>query len=119
TLYGTSFRGMKMTRRNEMDWSDGLRALKRGKLLCRAGWNGKFLRITMVDASVRPVQEGSGLAAKVPVGTMVGHNAYIGIVGRDGTVTPWLPSQQDQLAEDWMIDDGGSEESFQRGSNGG
>ena len=99
-----------------MDFSDALRAIKRGKMLCRAGWNGRHLRIFMVDSTERPVKDHDAMAQRVPVGTMLGHNNHIGILAKDGTVTPWLASQQDLLADDWMIDDGGVEESFMRGS---
>lgn len=102
-----------------MDFSDALRAIKRGKVLVRTGWARGGLRVFLTQPPEQAVKEDHPMASRVPVGTMIGSTRYIAGLNKDGTVTPWLASQWDLLADDWMIDDGGVEESFIRGGNGG
>lgn len=79
-----------------MTFSRALEELKRGRKLCRAGWNGKGIYIELQ----RPDEHSkmtlpyiyivtTGLQSDNP-------NAPRGVV-------PWLASQTDLLAEDWMF----------------
>ena len=85
-----------------MNFGDALKELKLGKRLQRAGWNGKGLFIYLVPAACYPVQTG---AAKEHFGegSMVPYNAYLAIKNVDETVSTWVPSINDTLAEDWHV----------------
>jgi hypothetical protein len=77
-----------------MDFGDAIRALKEGKRVARAGWNGKSMWLCYVSAE----------AYDVGVRTMRGVDKFlpwIGMKTADGGFVPWLASQTDMLAEDW------------------
>lgn len=38
-----------------------------------------------------------------PEGTTIDYHAHIDIRAADGVIVPWLASQSDVLAEDWVI----------------
>jgi hypothetical protein len=38
-----------------------------------------------------------------PEGTTINYHGHIDMKTADGTVVPWLASQTDQLAEDWVL----------------
>jgi len=85
-----------------MNFGDALKELKLGKRLQRAGWNGKGLFVYRVPAACYPVQTG---AAKeyFGEGSMVPYNAYLAIKNVDDTVSTWVPSVNDCLADDWHV----------------
>jgi hypothetical protein len=70
-----------------MDFSDALDALKDGKALSRAGWNGV----------------GQMLYLQMPTPESKMTLPYIYIVTVQGDRVPWLASQTDLLAEDWEV----------------
>ena len=63
-----------------------LSLLKAGKLVCRAGWNGK----------------GMWLGLQVPDSGSVNKQPYIWIMPVGGQRVPWVASQPDLLEEDWQ-----------------
>jgi hypothetical protein len=67
-------------------FGDALRAMWNGERVARVGWNrpGEFVAIRMPD-------EDSDMS-----------RPFIYIDALTGT-TPWIPSQEDLLAEDWML----------------
>jgi hypothetical protein len=78
-----------------MDFGWALRQLKEGKKVCRLGWNGKgiYIELQQPDEHSKMTQPyiyivTTGLQSDNP-------NAPRGIV-------PWLASQTDMLAEDWI-----------------
>lgn len=76
--------------------------LRKGKKVARAGWNGKNMFIYYVPAGAyEPYTE----IAKELVNEdgKVPYAPYVAMKTVDGTVVPWLCSQTDLLAEDWMI----------------
>jgi len=83
-----------------MDFSSALLALKAGKRVARAGWNGKGMFIFLVPGSVFQVSR-PPLLGIYPEGTTVRYHAHVDMKTADGTVVPWLASQTDLLAEDW------------------
>lgn len=87
----------------EMGYGEALFLLKKGKKVCRIGWNGKGLFIFLVPENK---YHASGNKLKTLIGTyrddMVPYTAYLAIKSVDGTITPWAASQTDTLAEDWM-----------------
>lgn len=64
-----------------------LHALKDGKRVTREGWNGKnqWLELQVPDVNSK---------MKRP---------YIYISPVDGNLVPWVASQSDLLAEDWIV----------------
>lgn len=81
-----------------VDFGEALKALKAGKKVARAGWNGKGQFITLGDeftyrdmnGTQEAVHQTSGKKALVFHGTI-------------GTQVGWLASQSDMLSEDWVI----------------
>ena len=73
-----------------------LEALKLGKKVARAGWNGKGMWIRLVPNGYFDV----GIS-------ILEHQAkllpWIGMKTADNAFIPWLASQTDMLAEDWQV----------------
>ncbi len=69
-----------------MDFGGALQSLKAGKRVARAGWNGK----------------GMWLALQVPDAHSKMSLPYIYMSTVTGDLVPWLASQTDMLAEDWV-----------------
>lgn len=79
-----------------MDFGWALRQLKEGKKVCRLGWNGKgiYIELQRPDEHSKMTQPyiyivTTGLQSDNP-------NAPRGVV-------PWLASQTDLMAEDWIV----------------
>lgn len=70
-----------------MTFGQAIEALKAGYRVSRAGWNGK----------------GMWLALQVPDENSKMKRPYIYMRPVDGLLVPWLASQSDMLADDWMI----------------
>lgn len=93
------------------DFGTAIRALKEGRRVCRAGWNGKGMFIWLNKGSKGGEGGGYGgvsvdLFDRGDVGTIV-RMPNINMRAADGvTVTGWLASQTDMLAEDWHVLDG-------------
>ncbi len=84
-----------------MNFGNAVEAIKEGKRVARSGWNGKGMFVYYVPANSYPVQT---KAAKefFGEGSMVPYNAYMAIKNVDNTVSTWVPSVNDVLAEDWL-----------------
>jgi hypothetical protein len=93
-----------LTRLQKQDLSFGLaiEALKQGKKVARAGWNGKGMFVYLVPANQYPARTD---VAKSFFGedSLVPYNAYMAIKNVDDTVSTWVPSVNDCLSEDWQI----------------
>lgn len=74
-----------------------IEALKLGKKVFRSGWNGKGMWLSYLDPYNN---EQFDLFEKEIEGTFI---PYIGMKTADNKYVPWLASQTDMLAEDWMI----------------
>jgi hypothetical protein len=87
-----------------MDFGDAIRSLKIGRRVARAGWNGKGMFLVLVPGSQGlTVDEGRPLAkAGLPLGTQFNYLPHIDMWTAQGDMVPWLASQTDVLAEDWM-----------------
>lgn len=83
-------------------FSSALSWLKQGKSVARAGWNGKGQFVYYVPAASYPVQTGAA-KAHFGEGSLVPYNAYLALKGVDDTVSTWVPSVTDCLAEDWYV----------------
>lgn len=91
-----------------MDFGEAIRALKDGKKVARAGWNGKGMWLILVGGT-----ESAQLRANTPYGDHLSQT-HIEILphidmytvnahGRRAMLPGWLASQTDMLSEDWEI----------------
>jgi hypothetical protein len=69
------------------DFSIALQAVKKGFAIQRIGWNGKDLFVMM----------------QVPDSNSKMTEPYLYIEYPDGRRCPWLASQTDIMADDWLI----------------
>lgn len=79
-----------------------IEALKLGKKVARAGWNGKGMWLIYIN----PI--GQGINDEVPYYQVkllgeYGLLPWIGMKTFDNKFVPWLASQTDVLADDWVI----------------
>jgi len=86
----------------DMTFGEALQAIKDGKRVARAGWNGKGMFIFLVNGSKFIVNR-EPLLSIMGEGTEVNYHAHIDMKTADDMVVPWLCSQTDMLAEDWCI----------------
>lgn len=73
-------------RLDKMSFGHAVVALKTGKRVARAGWNGK----------------GMWLALQVPDANSKMRLPYLYMSTAQGDLVPWLASQTDVLADDWV-----------------
>lgn len=75
--------------------------LKQGKKVARTGWNGKNMFLYYVPAAAYPPC--TDIAREAFGGNDVPYGAYIAMKTAQNNVVPWLASQTDMLAEDWIV----------------
>lgn len=95
-----------------MNFGDAIGALKAGYRVAREGWNGKGMWLRMIHPYAPHPDTGGGAGSysnpyfkaadnnPQAIGTML---PWIGMKTADNHFVPWLASQTDILAEDWMI----------------
>lgn len=87
---------------NHLTFGEALVALKAGKKVSRAGWNGKGMFLFLVPGSTFQVNR-PPLLGIYPEGTEINYRPHIDLKGVDGAVSTWNPTCNDVLAEDWNI----------------
>jgi hypothetical protein len=87
-----------------LDFGSALEHLKAGRQLARDGWNGKGMFVYLVPPASYAVQTGAAMR-HFGEGAMVPYNAYFAIKNVNDTVSTWVPSVNDCLAEDWFVVD--------------
>lgn len=98
----------------ELSFGEALTALKNGKAVARAGWNGKNMLLTLNKGSIdtdggqqTPPSLIEGIKASLfesgDKGTVTRLPNINMRAASGSTVTGWLASQTDMLAEDWCI----------------
>ena len=70
-----------------MDFGAALQALREGERLSRDGWNGRGMWIKL-----QTPDENSKMS-----------RPYLYISSVDGDLVPWVASQTDLLASDWLV----------------
>ena len=93
-----------------MNFGEAIGHLKAGGRVARAGWNGKGMFVWLNKGSTPDHVKGlylngvsTGLFELGDVGTAV-RMPNLNLRAADGsTVTGWLASQTDMLAEDWVV----------------
>lgn len=83
----------------KVDFSEALRLVKHGNYLQREGWNGKGMYIFLIGSKM---SEGNGWTFTNGKNDNCGLLPFIAMKTVTGEVVPWLASQTDILAEDWM-----------------
>ena len=95
--YRTSEPGMPQN----LTFGDALHYLKQGKKVARTGWNGKCMWLALIAG------ENWGIGGQAPYdisgGAHINHASFIGMRTADCKFVPWLASQTDMLANDWMV----------------
>ena len=89
---------------NAMNFGHALELLKDGHRVAREGWNGKGMFIFLVPGSTFTVNR-APLLGIYPEGTVIDYHGHVDMKTADGKVVPWLCSQTDMLADDWMLVD--------------
>jgi len=79
-----------------MNYSQALDKMKRGFKVLRIGWNGKDMYLFIVTGW--SITESSVIS--IPVLPLL---SFIAMKTADDAIVPWLASQTDMLAEDWMV----------------
>lgn len=86
-----------------MNFGDALAALKAGKRVQRAGWNGKGMWLFLADVPSVRVKPESGIASHLGC-NVNGFRPCICMFDAQAMIVPgWLASQTDILAEDWEL----------------
>ena len=88
-----------------MNFGSALQALKNWQKVAREGWNGKGMFLFLVPGSVFKVNR-APLLGIYPEGTEINYRPHIDMKTVDGEIVPWVASQTDVLAEDWVIVEG-------------
>lgn len=87
---------------NGLNFGEALEALRLGVRVARRGWNGKGMFVYLVPANSYP--PATDVAREYFGGDrLVPYNAYFAIKNVDETVSTWVPSVNDVLAEDWEV----------------
>lgn len=85
-----------------MDFGNALQCLKAGGKVTRQGWNGRGMFLFLVPGSHFKVNR-APLMGIYPEGTPVNYHAHVDMKTAQGDVVPWVCSQTDMLADDWLI----------------
>ena len=85
-----------------LDFGDAIRFLKKGFKVAREGWNGKGMFLFLVPGSNFKVSR-PPLLGIYEEGTEINYQPHIDMKTAQDTIVPWLASQSDMLAEDWVI----------------
>lgn len=98
---------------DNLKFGDAIEALKQGKRVSRAGWNGKGMFLFLLPAGVVPTAAIHDPALRAVIEEEVGGDTFeaLGSIriwttnnqGRKAVLTGWLASQTDMLSEDWSI----------------
>lgn len=84
-----------------LTFSEALALLKAGKRVERDGWNGKGMFLFLVPGSHFKVNR-APLLGIYPEGTGIDYRPHIDMKTAQGDVVPWVASQSDLLADDWL-----------------
>ena len=88
---------------NELnDFGQAIKFLKSGFKLARKGWNGKGMFVYYIPANLYESYTEVGKSIADENGK-VKYNPYFAIKNVDNSVSTWIPSVNDCLAEDWYV----------------
>jgi len=84
------------------DFSMALALLRLGRRVARTGWNGKGMFLFLVPGSTFQVNR-PPLLGIYPAGEQIEYQPHIDMRTAQGTIVPWLASQTDLIACDWVL----------------
>jgi hypothetical protein len=84
-----------------MNFSQALEHVKAGGRAARAGWNWNDMFVFLVPGS-RFMVNREPLLSILGEGAEVDYHGHIDMRTTNGQIVPWLASQTDLLAEDWI-----------------
>jgi len=87
------------------DFGRALECLRNGLRVSRKGWNGKNMYAMYIEGYPDgiPITAEAAKTAGVPNGTVCKFLPYLLMRTADGSFVPWLASQTDVLAFDWVV----------------
>lgn len=86
-----------------MNFGEAISALRMGKRVAREGWNGKGMFIYLVPEASYPAQRNTnGTMIGMFPDDMVPYREYLAMKTANNDVVPWVASQTDILAYDWL-----------------
>ena len=94
-----------MPRNATHDFGWAIKSLKLGGAVTRQGWNEKNMVLVLIPGSTFKVEKDRPLGKHLPAGTTQNYLPHIDILTAQGDMVPWLASQSDVLAEDWVVAD--------------
>jgi uncharacterized protein DUF2829 len=88
---------------NEFGWA--LKQMRFGSKVARLGWNGKGMWLVLQKGYPDgvPINKNTSEATGIPEGTVIKFLPYIMMKTAGDEFVPWLASQTDLLATDWMV----------------
>ena len=82
---------------NGIGWA--INQMDQGHYVCRSGWNGKGMYLTIIDESNLTAVSGTYSTA----GAEYRLEPFVMMKTAQDNYIPWLCSQADLLANDWML----------------
>ena len=79
-----------------MNFGQAIEVIKQGNRIARSGWNGKDMWLRLVNTGYYDV----GCSVVNDIDSLL---PWIGMKTADNKFVPWLASQTDVLAEDWIV----------------
>ncbi|MGL5716198.1 MAG: DUF2829 domain-containing protein [Cetobacterium sp.] len=90
--------------KENLTFGEALIFLKKGEKLQRINWNGKGMFVYLVEGGNYKVQS-RAIKKYADEHETVKYNPYMAIKNVDNTISTWVPSVNDCLAEDWQVVD--------------
>lgn len=79
-----------------LSYGAAIEALERGERVMRAGWNGKNMWVILINANEWSLEAYKYFNATEQL-------PFIAMKTADNKIVPWLASQTDMLAKDWVV----------------
>ena len=76
-----------------LTFGQAIEAMKKGKKVARAGWNGKNMHLYLVEKFTYERNDAPTIV----------HDPFIMMSTVLNSLVPWLASQTDMLSDDWMV----------------
>lgn len=88
-----------------MNFGSALAALRNGLRISRTGWNGDGMYVVFQKGYPDgiAINANTAQATGIPQGTVCVFLPYLMMRTVDGSFVPWVISQTDVLADDWVI----------------
>lgn len=88
-----------------MHIGDAVQNMLEGRRVARSGWNGKGMWLVYQRGYPDgiPINRNTSEATGIPEGSVERFDPYVMMRTAGGTFIPWLCSQADLLATDWVV----------------